>query len=437
MHLPPKQHSFVNRTLRSFRKPRLGWLAACGLVAGMTGFALLILHDGVGGPRVSGSAGALGRSSSLPATSRLLHAATGLRRVQLCQSLGPAAPYCIKGIDGAATDGCGEQDWGAMGNVPYQMYAQGEYVGRARIAHVPEYRLRVDDQLEFLYRLTREETATPYRLNVGDEVQIESFTDPELNSNRIIQPDGTITVRLLGQVKATGRTLPELREALYNGFLKYYKNPDITVAPLRVNTKLEDLRQAVDSRYSQGGQTRIVRVNPEGTIGLPVVGTFSVQGLTLEELEREVNERYNAEIFGIEVIPVLYQRAPRYVFVVGEVKTPGRYTLEGPTTVTQAIAMSGSWNVGANLRQIVVFRRGDDWRLMATMLDVQGALYAKRPTPSDEIWLGDSDVVVVPKGPLLVADDFINLVFTRGIYAVFPFSTSLSYTNLTSFGSGL
>jgi polysaccharide export outer membrane protein len=201
-----------------------------------------------------------------------------------------------------------------------------------------------------------------------------------------------------------------------------------------VNTKLEDLRQAVDSRYSQGGQTRIVRVNPEGTIGLPVVGTFSVQGLTLEELEREVNERYNAEIQGIEVIPVLFQRAPRFVFVVGEVKTPGRYTLEGPTTVMQSIAMAGSWNVGANLRQIVVFRRGDDWRLLATMLDVQGALYAKRPTPADEIWLGDSDVVVVPKGPLLVADDFINLVFTRGIYGVFPFSTSLSFTNLTSFG---
>lgn len=434
MHTPFLRDALVTFLSRRIRASgRLSWLAAIGLATGMAVLGTWILHDGAGGPRVSGSAGALGRSSS-PAATRLLRAARGSRSVQLCQALGPAAPYCVQGIDGAATDGCGEQDWGAMGNVPYQMYAQGEYVGRARIAHVPEYRLRVDDQLEFLYRLTREETATPYRLNVGDEVQIESFTDPELNSNRIIQPDGTITVRLLGQVKATGRTLPELREALYNGFLKYYKNPDITVAPLRVNTKLEDLRQAVDSRYSQGGQTRIVRVNPEGTIGLPVVGTFSVQGLTLEELEREVNERYNAEIQGIEVIPVLFQRAPRYVFVVGEVKTPGRYTLEGPTTVMQSIAMAGSWNVGANLRQIVVFRRGDDWRLLATMLDVQGALYAKRPTPADEIWLGDSDVVVVPKGPLLVADDFINLVFTRGIYGVFPFSTSLSFTNLTSFG---
>jgi len=34
--------------------------------------------------------------------------------------------------------------------------------------------------LEMLYRLTREETATPYRLNVGDEVRVESFTDAEI-----------------------------------------------------------------------------------------------------------------------------------------------------------------------------------------------------------------------------------------------------------------
>ncbi len=59
----------------------------------------------------------------------------------------------------------------------WQAYAQGEYVGHARLAHVPEYRLRVDDQLDMTYRLTREETSTPYRLNVGDEIQVESFTD--------------------------------------------------------------------------------------------------------------------------------------------------------------------------------------------------------------------------------------------------------------------
>ena len=79
----------------------------------------------------------------------------------------------------------------------------GRLTPRASTSAVPEYRLRVDDQLDMTYRLTRDETSTPYRLNVGDEVLVESFTDQEINRSLLIQPDGTITLRLLGQVHAT------------------------------------------------------------------------------------------------------------------------------------------------------------------------------------------------------------------------------------------
>ena len=72
---------------------------------------------------------------------------------------------------------CRCRGWEAARLIAWQAYAQGEYVGHARTAHVPEYRLRVDDQLDLIYRLTREETAKPYQLNVGDEIRVESFTD--------------------------------------------------------------------------------------------------------------------------------------------------------------------------------------------------------------------------------------------------------------------
>jgi len=283
-----------------------------------------------------------------------------------------------------------------------------------------------------VYRLTREETSQPYRLNVGDEIRVESFTDADLDRDLILQPDGTITLRLLGQVHATGLTVTQLRQELDKLYTKYYKVPAITVTPLKVNTKLEDLRATVDRRYGLGGQSQLARVTPEGTISLPALGTVPAQGLTLPELQQELNERYRQDIEGIEVIPVLMQRAPRYVYVLGEVASPGRFALTGPTTVMQAISMAGSWNVGANLRQIVVFRRGDDWRLMATMLDLEAALNGNKACPPGEIWLSDSDIVIVPKSPILRADDFIELVFTRGIYGVFPMSTSINFSKLSS-----
>jgi polysaccharide export outer membrane protein len=155
--------------------------------------------------------------------------------------------------------------------------------------------------------------------------------------------------------------------------------------------------------------------------------------LTLDELKREIDERYAATIEGIEVTPVLANRAPRFIYVVGEVQLPGRYELSGPTTSMQAIALAGSWNIGANLRQVVVFRRGDDWRLMATMLDLQGALYGKRPCPADEIWLNDSDIVLVPKSPIRWANEFIDQVFTQGIYGVMPFQgISLNFNKFST-----
>ena len=314
----------------------------------------------------------------------------------------------------------------------WQAYAQGEYVARARTAHVAEYRLRPDDQLDMIYRLTREETVDPYKLNVGDEIRVESISDPELNTNLIIQPDGTITLRLLGQVHATGRTVTQLRDQIDERYKKFYRNPAMNVVPLRVNTKLEDLRASVDRRAGIGGQSQAVRVTPEGTISLPAIGHVCAQGFTLTELQQELNERYRNVVEGLEVMPVLVTRAPRYVYVLGEVRSPGRYTLEAPTTAIQSISLAGGWNVGANLRQVVVLRRGDDWQLMATMVDISAPLYGKMCQPAGEMWLSDSDVVIVPKTRILVADEFIDLVFTRGIYGVVPITGSVNFTRAST-----
>jgi polysaccharide export outer membrane protein len=344
-----------------------------------------------------------------------------------CQFFNPAAPYPIRGID--TTYGVnGPIPWCAQMPMNFQPYAQGEYTGHARLEHVPEYRLRVDDQLEFIFRITRDEQPNPYQFNVGDELRIESYADPTLDRDLIVQPDGTITLRLIGQVHATNKTVSELRDSIEDLYKKFYKVPAVTITPTKVNTKLEDLRATVDRRQGFGGQRSDSRVTPEGTIALPAVGSIPAQGLTLEELKREVDARYAMEVEGLEVTPVLLARAPRYMYVLGEVQHPGRYPLDGPTTVMQSVATAGGWNSGGNLRQVVIFRRGDDWRLLATKLDIRGALYGKVATPADEIWINDSDVVVVPKAPIKVFDDWANLLFTQGIYRVVPFTTTLNFS---------
>jgi polysaccharide biosynthesis/export protein len=322
--------------------------------------------------------------------------------------------------------------WNATRPIPWQIFAQGEYVGPARLAHVPEYHIRVDDTLRFVYGLTGEASVKPYELAVGDTVRVESLGSPSLDREVVIQPDGMITMRILGQVPAAGRTIEELRKDLESRYARYVREPAISVTPVKLNTRVEELRASVDQRYGTGGQGVFVRVTPAGYVQLPSIGSIPAQGLTLDEIKREVEARYSRRFHGIEVTPVLERRAPRYVFVVGEVKAPGRFEMEGPTTAMQAIALAGSWNVGADLKRIVVFRRDACWRLMATQLELCSTLHGRHPCPVDEIWLRDSDIVLVPKSNLLLTDDFINLAFTRGLYGVVPFNVGLSWTNLTA-----
>ena len=353
----------------------------------------------------------------------------------------PAAPHPIWGVDSLAGCGaCGERGevgWDSRGMIDWQRYAQGEYVGHARSPHVPEYRLRVDDTLVIFYLRTREVISRPYELQVGDQLRIESLTAGSgaglgnngpaggagdvLNRQVNVQPDGMVTLPLVGRVPAAGRKVEALQQDLEERYKKYYNVPSITVTPVQVNTRLVDLLDTVDSRGGQqGGRQLSAVVTPAGRIQLPGLGPVYVQGLTIAEAKQEIDARYATTIPGVSVTVDLQQRAPRLVYVLGHVSQPGRFELQGPTTTMQAIALAGGWQVGANLRQVVVFRRGDDWRLMATMLDLRGALYGRRPVPADEIWLNDADIVLVPKTPIQAADELIEQIFTRGLYAAIP-----------------
>jgi hypothetical protein len=56
------------------------------------------------------------------------------------------------------------------------------------------------------------------------------------------------------------------------------------------------------------------------------------------------------------------------------------------------------------------------------------------PCPADEIWLNDSDIVLIPKSGIMVADNIISLLFTQGLYGIAPFSTATTFS-VTKFGA--
>jgi polysaccharide export outer membrane protein len=321
---------------------------------------------------------------------------------------------------------CGsEARWQDMRPMDFSAYGPGGYAGPSRFAHLGEYRLRPGDEIQVLYLITRRQSGGQYRLSPGDSLFIESVADSDLNRGSLesgleIQPDGTITVRLLGQVKAEGLTVEQLRQVLEEQYKHFYEEPAIDVTPVRTNTLAEDIRNAVGGRSGLNQQAVNVTVTPDGKLRLPGLGEICVQGFSMNELKREVNLRYREIVVGLEVEPVLLRQAPHFVHVLGEVAQPQRVSLNAPTTVLGAIASAGGHLPGANMRQVVVLRRADDWRLISTMLDLNGAVVGKRPTPADEIWIRDGDVVIVPARPIQLFDRWVQQIFTDGVYSLIP-----------------
>ena len=153
------------------------------------------------------------------------------------------------------------------------------------------------DVLQFTYQQTREPFAQSYRLAYGDQVRVSSDTHPELNVAEPIEimPDGTISIPGLQSVAVADLTLAEARLLLEEKLVTIakYHSPRITLLPVRVYQRLNDLLAAVSSQFQNGGQNLQLTVIRDGTLALPLIGTICVIGLTREELMAEINARYS------------------------------------------------------------------------------------------------------------------------------------------------
>jgi polysaccharide export outer membrane protein len=79
----------------------------------------------------------------------------------------------------------------------------------------------------------------PYRIQVGDVLDLRLLLNPELNEEVTVRPDGHISTTIAGDVVAAGRTIPELDASLRGDYAHDLQNPRISVvvksfAPTRV-----------------------------------------------------------------------------------------------------------------------------------------------------------------------------------------------------------
>lgn len=73
-------------------------------------------------------------------------------------------------------------------------------------------------------------TREQYTVGPGDVLQIVVRKEPELSRDVLVRLDGRITVPLLGELEAAGRTPKEISEDIVRGLARFVNAPSATVA---------------------------------------------------------------------------------------------------------------------------------------------------------------------------------------------------------------
>jgi len=88
--------------------------------------------------------------------------------------------------------------------------------------------------------------------------------------------------------------------------------------------------------------TRKTRVGLDGNVSFPFVGEIKAQGLSLADLQKEIERRLGPKyIIDPRVSITVLEYKSRKFFVVGNVQKPGTYPLTKPIRVVEAISQAG------------------------------------------------------------------------------------------------
>jgi protein involved in polysaccharide export with SLBB domain len=151
-----------------------------------------------------------------------------------------------------------------------------------------------------------------------------------------------------------------------------------------------------------------VKVDRNGQIFLPKVGTLTVAGLRYEELEGYLRGAVGNLYRDFELNVTLGQLRSIQVFVLGGARQPGAFTVSSLSTLVDAIFASGGPSATGTMRRIQL-RRGD--RLLAEC-DLYELL--RKGDKSHDVQLLSGDVIYIPPaGPQIAIVENVN---EPGIY---------------------
>jgi len=126
---------------------------------------------------------------------------------------------------------------------------------------------------------------TEYRLGPDDVIEVSVYLEKELGGTVPVRPDGKISIPLIGELPASGKTATQLQQEITDKYTQFIASPAVTVVVKEVNSpkvsvlgevknpgvyKIKDRATLLDAIAMAGGLTEfakkdkitVIRVDP-------------------------------------------------------------------------------------------------------------------------------------------------------------------------------
>ena len=95
---------------------------------------------------------------------------------------------------------------------------------------------RPQGETSYLAAARSDPRKAPYVVGPSDVLRITVWKDPSLSTEGPVGPGGTITMPLVGELPAAGRTVKQIQEEAARGLAAFVKDAVVTVAVVEVNS---------------------------------------------------------------------------------------------------------------------------------------------------------------------------------------------------------
>ena len=110
--------------------------------------------------------------------------------------------------------------------------------------------------------------------------------------------------------------------------------------------------------YRQDNLNRSVKIDTSGKVMFPLIGDIQVAGKNIFTLRDELKERYSVYLVNPQITVTVTAISSKKFMVLGEVNSPGVFTLDTDLTIVEAIAKAGGMTQAAKENKVIVIRRG-------------------------------------------------------------------------------